>query len=100
MFRLQRTGLELDAFEAIGVDHAPGLSDDLLFAERFSPAVGRVGCIGMLRIFEEQVGAEGYLVTNGAAEQVHQWQVHGTRLQVQKRYFERRISIADRLAGV
>lgn len=88
MFRLQRTGLELDAFEPVGFDHAPCLGDDLFFAERFTPAVGCVRRIGMLRVFEEQVGAEGYLVTNGTAEQVHQRQAHGTCLQVQKRHLE------------
>ncbi len=89
MFRVQCAGLELDAFEAIGLDHAPGLSDDLFLVQCFAPAVWRVGRVDVLRVLEEQVGAERDLITNRAAEQVHQRQVHRTRLHIQKGHFER-----------
>ncbi|MNG25836.1 hypothetical protein D3C84_1107450 [compost metagenome] len=72
MLRIEGSGLELDALEAIVLDHSPGLGNDLLFVERLAPTVGRVRRIDVLGVLEKQIGAERNLVANRAAQQVHQ----------------------------
>ena len=37
MLRREHAGLQLDALEAVGVDHPPRLGDDLLLAQRLAP---------------------------------------------------------------
>ena len=88
MLGRQCPGLELDAFEAIGINHAPGLGDDLLFVQCLAPRVGLVGRINMLGVLEEQVGTEGNFIAHRAAEQVHQGHLQVLRLQVEKRHLE------------
>ncbi|MNS37174.1 hypothetical protein D3C72_693810 [compost metagenome] len=100
MLRRQRPGLEFDAFETVRLDHPRGLRNDLLLAECFAPVVRLVRRIDMLRILEEQVSAERHFIANGTAEQIHQRHIQVMRLQIEEGYFERRISIAHRFAGM
>ncbi len=100
MLGIEGPGLELDALEAVVLDHPPGLGNDLLFVERLAPTVGRVRRIDVLGVLEKQVRAERNLVANRAAQQVHQRYVQVVGLQIQASHFERRIGIAHRLARV
>ncbi|MNP34405.1 hypothetical protein D3C76_1276890 [compost metagenome] len=43
MLGRQGAGLELDALEAVGLDHPPRLGNDLLFGQGLAPTVGLVG---------------------------------------------------------
>jgi hypothetical protein len=94
--RREHAALELDALEAVQVDHAPGLRHDLLRADALAPGVGRIGLAMVLGVLEEQVGAVGHAGAHRAAQQVDDGRADDLALQVEHRDFEG----ADRLGRV
>ena len=87
--RLEHAALELDALEAVKIDHAARLRDDLLRAQAFAPGIGRIGLADVLGVLEEEVGAVGHGVANLPAEQVDDGRADDLALQVEQRDFER-----------
>ena len=79
----QRAGLELDALEAVLIDHAPGLGHQLGRRQGFAPGVGCIGLAHMLGVFVEQIGRVGHAVSCGSAQQVDDGGLGHLTLQVQ-----------------
>ena len=89
----QRAGLELDAAEAVEIDHAFRLRHDLRFADPFAPRVRGIRRVDMLRVLEEKVCAERHFLAHRSAEQVDQRGIEVSRLDVQQGDLERRVRI-------
>jgi hypothetical protein len=63
--RLEHTALQLDALEAVQLDHAACLRHDLRRADGLAPRIGYVGFVDMFGVLEEEVGAVGHGVAHG-----------------------------------
>ncbi len=96
LLRRKHAALELDALEAILIDHSAGLLDHLRGRNGLAPCVGCVGLAGMLCIFVKQVGAVRHFAAHCAAQQVANGQAQHLPLQIEHGYLHG----ADHLVGV
>ncbi len=97
--RIERSGLELDAAESVRGHHPARFGHELLLRQHLAPGVGRIRRIEVPAELEEQVGTERDLAPNRAAQQLPQWRIQVTRLQIHARDFERREHLGDGLVA-
>ena len=100
MRRLEHAAFELDALEAVEIDHALRLRHDLRGADAFAPGVGCVGFADVFGVLEEQVGAVGHGVAHLAAQQVHHRRPGDLALQVEHADFKSADHLGHVLDGV
>ena len=100
LLRWQRAGLELDAPEAVLINHAARLRHHLFGRDALAERVGRVGLVDVFGVLEKQVGRERHGRARRAAQQVHHRRVGQLALQIHHRHFEGADHLGHRLGDV